>query len=104
MIVRSEENEPDALLEAMRAGRFYSTQGPELHDVALSGEALRVAASPVRCVALVGRGSRAETRFDARGLMRAELPVERFRGDWCRVVAIDAEGRQAWSNPTHLPA
>ena len=102
-MVRARAREPDALVDAMRAGRFHSSQGPELHDVELSGESLRVATSPVRCAALVGRGSRAVDRFEAGGLTRAELPVERFRGNWCRVVAADAEGRHARSNPIHVP-
>ena len=104
MMVRAQANEPGALLTAMKAGRYYSTQGPELHAVELGRETLRVTVSPVRCVALVGRGSRAVSRFDTGGLTAVELSAEPFRGDWFRVVATDALGRQAWSNPIHLPA
>jgi hypothetical protein len=33
--VRAERLEPDALLAALKAGRFYTSQGPRLHDVAV---------------------------------------------------------------------
>ena len=103
MMVRARADEPGALLAAMKAGRFYSSQGPELHAVELDRGTLRVAASPVRCVALVGRGSRAVSRFEAFGLTAAELSVEPFRGDRCRVVASDARGRQALVEPDSPP-
>ena len=33
--VRAEENEPEALTSALRAGHFYATEGPKLLDVAI---------------------------------------------------------------------
>jgi hypothetical protein len=37
-------------------------------------------------------------------MTRAELPLDRFAGDWFRLVVTDAAGRNAWSNPVRLPA
>lgn len=99
MMVRAQANEPDALLAAMRRGLYYSSQGPEIETIELRDGTLRVRSSPARCIAVVGRGSRARDRFDANGLHEAELPIDPFAGDWCRVVVTDAAGRHAWSNP-----
>jgi len=100
MMVRTETNEPDAILAAMKAGLSYSSQGPEIHDIRIADDEIVVTASPARSISIVGRGSRAETAFAGDTLLReARLPVERFGGDWLRVWVMDADGKQAWSNP-----
>ncbi len=102
VMVKAPANEPEALLEALKAGAYYSSQGPELRDVALGAETLRVASSPVSTVMALGAGSVSEQVFGM-GIEAAELPLERFRkGGWLRVVAVDAVGRRAWSNPIWL--
>ncbi len=101
MMVKAEANEPDALLAAMKAGAFYSSQGPLIHGVVVSAGEAHVECSPVVNVALVGRGSRTVHQA-GRQLTRASLPVERFADDWFRLVVTDAAGRSAWSNPVWL--
>jgi hypothetical protein len=101
MMVKAEANEPEALLAAMKAGRFYSTQGPELLSVEIGEGKVAIACSPVTNIAVVGRGTRAVHRYEA-GMTGAELPLERFAGDWCRVVVTDSAGRSAWTNPVRV--
>ena len=101
MMVKAEANEPDALLSAMKAGDFYSSQGPLIHAFAVEGGEAHVDCSPAVNVAVVGRGSRA-VNVAGRQMTRASLPLERFAGDWFRLVVTDAAGRVAWSNPVWL--
>jgi hypothetical protein len=101
VMVKAEENEPSALLAALKAGHFYSSQGPEIHAAEISGGMLHVECSPVVNIAAVGRGCRA-VHVHGRQLTRGELPLERFAGDWFRFVVSDAAGRWAWSNPVRL--
>ena len=101
MMVKAEANAPEALLAAIKAGAFYSTRGPAIENIAVAGKLISVDCAPAAGIALVGRGSRAEYRGGP-GITHADLPVERFAGDWCRVVVMDAEGKQAWSNPIWL--
>ncbi|MYZ47854.1 CehA/McbA family metallohydrolase [Propylenella binzhouense] len=98
IMVKAEENDPEALLSAMKDGAFYSSQGLRIDGMGLDGGELEVACSPATTVALVGRGTRAETAY-GRQITRARLPVAKFAGDWLRVVVTDAAGRRAWSNP-----
>jgi len=102
VMVKAEANEPGALLEALKAGRFYSSQGPLIHAAEMSGGALHVECSPAVNVAVVGRGSRA-AHVHRRQMTRAEIPLDRFAGDWFRLVVTDAAGRTAWTNPVQLP-
>ncbi len=101
MMVKAEANEPDALLSAMKAGDYYSSQGPLIHAFTIEGGEAHVECSPAVNVAVVGRGSRAEN-VNGRRMTRASLPLERFAGDWFRLVVTDAAGCVAWSNPVRL--
>ena len=101
MIVKAPDNEPAALVEAMKASLFYASQGPAIEEFAIDGSEARVACSPVANIALVGRGTRV-VHIRREGQTAATLPVEKFAGDWCRLVVTDAAGRSAWSNPVWL--
>lgn len=103
VMVKAEVNEPSALLSALKAGHFYSSQGPEIHAAEISGGMLHVECSPVVSIAAVGRGERS-VHVHGRQLTRGEIALERFAGDWFRFVVADAAGRWAWSNPVRLPA
>jgi hypothetical protein len=108
--VKAESLDPEALLAALKAGQFYSSQGPRFLDVEVSREEVRVACSPVDAVALVTGTSRAISRI-GRHLTGATLAVAEAKklawadpgpDAWFRIVLIDAAGRRAWTNPIWL--
>ena len=101
MMVKAETNEPEAILAAMKAGHSYSSQGPEIAALTVQGGRLEIACSPAGTIAVLGRGSRAESAIGD-GLTDASIDLSRFAGDWCRVVVTDAGGRRAWTNPIWL--
>ena len=102
VMVKADANEPGALLEALKAGRFYASQGPLIHEAEISGGRLHLECSPAVNIAAVGRGSRT-AHVHGHQMTRAEIPLARFAGDWFRFVVTDAGGRSAWSNPVRLP-
>lgn len=101
VMVKAEENEPDELLAALKAGRFYATQGPEITELRRVGDTLVLRCSPATQVFAVGPVAKA-AHVTGTTLTRATLPLDKFEGDWCRVVVRDAMGRQAWTNPLWL--
>jgi predicted metal-dependent phosphoesterase TrpH len=102
VMAKAEANEPDALLEALKAGRYYATQGPLIHDIAWGEEEVEIACSPAASVMVLGRGSRAAQSV-APGQTRARLKLAALRpGGFARVVVADEAGRRAWSNPVHF--
>jgi predicted metal-dependent phosphoesterase TrpH len=103
VMVKAQENEPGALLDALKAGDFYASQGPEIHAAEIAAGTLTIECSPAVTVAAVGRGCRVR-HVHGRQLTRAELPLDDFAGDWFRFVVSDLAGRWAWSNPVRLPA
>jgi hypothetical protein len=102
VMVKSETLEPEALVDALRAGRFYSSQGPEIHALQVSSTEVIVECSPASSIIALGRGS-AGAFSTAPGQRSARLPLDKFRkGGWLRVVVVDEAGRRAWSNPVWL--
>ena len=99
VMVKAVENEPDALLAALKAGEFYSTQGPELRSVRVTDEMVEVDCSAVMTVIVQGHATAAKA-VQGRSLTRATVPLDRLSGSkWLRVTVIDAAGKRAWSNP-----
>lgn len=99
VMVKSEVNEPQALLAALKAGHFYSTQGPELRDVRIEGNTVVVESSAVSSVMAIGWGTGAKG-VHGHSMTRSEVPLDRLNGSpWVRVAVIDAAGKRAWSNP-----
>jgi hypothetical protein len=98
VMVKATENQPEAILAALKEGHNYSTTGPLIEALEVAGDHILARTSPVAAIALVGRGSRADT-IARPGLTEARLPLAKYAGDWCRLVAMDETGRTAWTNP-----
>lgn len=99
VMVKAQENTPDALLAALKDGAFYSTQGPELRGVHLEDDRIMVECSAAAAVIVQGHGSAAKA-LHGEAMTRAEMPLERFEDSpWLRVTVMDRSGRRAWSNP-----
>lgn len=102
VMVAADANEPDLLVEALKAGRNYSTQGPSLNEISIEGGRISVACSPVSAVFLLGSGSRGLHQLGA-DITSASFPLDRFKDErWARITVVDADGKRAWSNPLTL--
>jgi hypothetical protein len=101
VMVQSDENDPDALLESLKAGRYYSSMGPEIHDIAIEGDKVTVRCSPASVISLQGRGSRSKREMGD-DLETATFDLYPFENSYFRVTVHDAKGCRAWSNPYWL--
>jgi hypothetical protein len=101
VMVKAETNDPEALVAALKLGHYYSSQGPKFEDIRMENGLLVIETTPVLQISIVGRASRNEKQWGT-DMTRAELPIDKFKGDWCRIVAIDKAGKIAWSNPIYV--
>ena len=109
--VRAEENDPDALVAALRAGHFYASEGPKLLDVTIDRDEVIVSSSPVMKVIVSGGGERYECRYGL-DLTQTRVPLPIFHngsfevdpilGSHLRITVVDARGKRAWTNPIWL--
>jgi predicted metal-dependent phosphoesterase TrpH len=99
VMVKAPENTPEALLAALKAGAFYSSQGPELRDVYLDGDEVVVESSAAVSVVAMGHGTGAKA-VHGHSMTHTRVPLTRLNNSpWVRVAVIDAAGKRAWSNP-----
>ena len=99
VMVKAEQNTPEALLAALRAGAFYASQGPELHGVEIEGNWLHLRSSVIERAVVAGPGSAAVVTH-GQSMTRASVDIRRFReSPWIRLAVTDRAGRRAWSNP-----
>jgi hypothetical protein len=95
---------PEAILDSLRAGRYYSTCGPTIESIHFDGDRVSIRCSPVQFARLVGpayRGKRTGS-FDGTMLTDAEFPVPPD-WDYMYLEIEDAQGRKAWTNPLFAP-
>lgn len=102
-MIRAEELSVEAVMEALRRGRYYASTGPEIHDLTVSDGRLRVTTSPVASIALVSAPTQGGRVLAPEGetisAAQFTLPPARY----CRVEIVDHRGKVAWSNPLFLP-
>jgi predicted metal-dependent phosphoesterase TrpH len=98
--VRAERLDPGALLAALHAGAYYSTQGPRIDDVAVDGDRVHVACSEARAVALTGiHGWRSDVAEGDPVLTEATLDLAKLRSPYWRLTVTAPDGTRAWTNP-----
>lgn len=99
IMVAAAERTPAAILSALRAGHFYSSCGPVIHDIAYDGRRISIETSPVQFARLVGPNSHGQRvgSFDGRRLTSAAFDVP---DDWryMYLEVEDGQGRRAWTN------
>ncbi len=98
VMVKARANTPEALLDALKAGHYYSSQGPDILAMHREGDELVVQCSPSDQIMLLGHNSLSACAFGS-GLTEARLPLDRFAGQWGRLALLDGRNRCAWSNP-----
>jgi hypothetical protein len=97
-MIRAEGLSAEGVMAALVTGRYYSSTGPEIVDIAVVEKKVSVRTSPAASIALVSAPEQGGRRFAAPGktITEAEfgLPAARY---W-RVEVMDAVGKVAWSN------
>ena len=97
--VRAEALTPGAIVAALKAGAFYSSTGPEIHDIEVAGGRIRISSSPVESVLVSGLGATFRRDHDV-SLIDFEADISDMKDTpYVTVTVIDAQGRRAWSNP-----
>ncbi len=113
-MVRAADRTQEAVLEALRTGRFYGSTGPSIESVEVDGNAVVVRSSPAQSVTLVSarhRGARANAgrlgypngstilERDSAGLITACRLEKPPLAPFGRVVVSDTRACRAWTNP-----
>ncbi len=98
LMVEATDMDSEHILRAIRQGRFYSTEGPEIHIERRGADKVRVVCSPALKIEFFSdMGQTSGKIVDGKNLIEAEYVVkdgERF----VRAEVTDENGLRAWSN------
>jgi len=90
--------DPDEILQSLKQGLYYSSQGPEIYDVRVESNHVTIDCSPASSISAVGYGARSVSKIGT-NLTSCRLPLTRFRDGYFRITIIDEHQRKAWTNP-----
>lgn len=99
VMVKAHENAPEALLAALKAGEYYSSQGPQIYDIRIADDGVQVDCSACITIIVQGKGTGTAT-LHGESMTTGHLSRERLADSpWLRVTVVDRAGKRAWSNP-----
>ena len=99
VMVRAFDNEPESLLSALKAGQYYSTQGPEFRFLRWQDDRVEVETSAVTRIVVQGAGT-ASVLAMGPSMTRTAIDTGKLADSpWLRITIPDAAGRRAWTNP-----
>ncbi len=101
ILLQADRLEREAIVDALRRGCFYASQGPRFVRVELDGNIVRVNCSPVSAVVFHSDLAWNDGRATAgSNVTQAEYRLDRSRGEsFVRIVLIGGDGKRAWLNP-----
>ena len=101
VMVKSETNGEEALVEALKNGHYYSSQGPDFKNIKVQERRLEVQCTPVEKIIVSGYGSAStykhKSNTESATFNLSLLPQKR----WIRITIIDKNGNRAWTNPIY---
>ena len=99
VMVNADTCAPEAITDALRAGRYYASCGPELKSIECREGRVAVQTSPVRFIRLVGPAQRGERVGSFHGKLITDAAFE-VPSDWsfAYIEVEDGRGRRAWTN------
>ncbi|MFK4300253.1 hypothetical protein ABH892_000345 [Paenibacillus sp. RC254] len=100
--VETDQLEQQAIIEAIKAGHYYSSNGPMIHDLRIENDRFKVKCSPVRSIRFITFPDNGLAEMDPTGqcITEAEYIIQNNE-QYVRVECVDASGRVAWSNPIY---
>lgn len=101
-MVQANELSVSGILEALKAGRFYASQGPEFLDVDFDGKTLKVRTSPVSVCTFSSNKLWVDGRCRTGEGMTENIYEIQPGETFVRCEITDAQGRRAWLSPIQL--
>ena len=91
-----------AIMDALMAGRFYASNGPEIHRIAVEGRRISVACSPCERVQFVTDRIGNPAVYGEQGVVYEASFTAPPQASYVRVQCMDANRHMAWSQPIYF--
>lgn len=89
------------IIDALKAGNFYSSTGPEIKELSVHNGKLHIKCSPVKVIRVFGIKSSVSSAVAEFGefITEAEFPVKPYMNNMFYVHMEGKHNTQAWTNP-----
>lgn len=101
VMVKADELSDYSVINAIRNGEFYASQGPEIYDFFVEDGTAHVKCSPAARITFITYETRGRSfEYD---VLQTEASLELRAGvGYVRAEVTDAEGKKAWTNPIFI--
>lgn len=104
VVVKCREFTEAEIINSLREGNFYSSQGPEIYEIGIIESLLRIKCTPLKKVEIYSDGEKVKVLSSARGKLTSvwEIPIHdivKGSANYFRVELKDEKGKVAWTNP-----
>lgn len=101
--VQAGKLEQQSIIDAIKAGSFYSSNGPQINDIRVKDGKLEVKCSEVKRIQFVAYPEHGRVVYSRNGaLIRSGSYQIKGNETYIRVECVDASGNTAWSNPVFV--
>ena len=97
IMLECESTEREQIMSAIKAKKFYATQGPEIH-LTQKGDSFRVDCSEVKEIVFMSNACFSRRTFTGEALTSAEYTPRHPHETYIRAYVVDKDGKKAWSN------
>jgi hypothetical protein len=102
IMVKAKDRSLTSIIEAIRKGHFYASNGPTLKNITITTEGIHVETSPVKHITFSSQPSLG-ARFTPHNKPISEYTYHGREGEkYVRIEVTDPQGKTAWSNPIYL--
>ena len=99
-MVKADACTPASILEQMKNGGFYLSQGPQILDWGMEDGCIRLKCSPCREIHVTTYPTRGSSFYAEGGAFLADISYPLKGGErYIRIECIDCNGLSAWTNP-----
>jgi len=98
VMVAAEKLNATALLDAIRAGDFYASTGPQIHEISITENVVQVKSSPASHIVLAACGNQAMSEH-GEAITSARFDLNGRDIKFFRISVTDERDKEAWSNP-----
>ena len=100
IVCDSESLTQEHIIDSIREGSFYSSQGPEIYDLRIEDGFLKVKTSDVQFIKFVVFETLGNNQFSKDGFLISSAEYKILGSEsYIRVEITDEKGLKAWSNP-----
>lgn len=99
IMLQADELSVEGVIRALKAGRFYASQGPEFKDVEIVGDELIVRTTPVSMCTFSSNVYWVEGRCRTGEGITEQVYKLHPNDKFVRCTVTDAQGRKAWTSP-----